>query len=178
VQDSRIKAYFYFPFLPPNSNLPANRFCDQIRCTSKQSSSPKVSKTKTTTSPSSNPFLLFYPIERIKMASQNSQNELLSMALSGQENMVTATEEREQERPHTFLSLAPTTSASYPVKSTTKTPTSPVSPRAAPVDSDLKTRRSSSTTSDGSLMAKRRFLKLGPVHHGEGDGDWSEEVVE
>jgi hypothetical protein len=181
VQDSRIKAYFYFPFLPPNSNLPANRFCDHIRCTSKQSSHPEVSNTKTTNPPSpslSRSFFVFPPTQRITMASQQSQNELLSMALSGQENMVTAAEEREQARPHTFLSLAPTTSASYPIKSTTKTPTSPTSPRAAPIEADLKTRRSSSTTSDGSLNAKRRFLKLGPVHHGEGDGDWSEEVVE
>jgi hypothetical protein len=44
----------------------------------------------------------------------------------------------------------------------------------------LKTRRSSSLSSDGSASKGalgRRFLKLGPVHGGEGEGDWSEDVV-
>jgi hypothetical protein len=51
-------------------------------------------------------------------------------------------------------------------------------PNAEAIDSELlKTRRSSSISSDGSTQ-KKRFLKLGPVHFGEGDGDWSEEVVE
>lgn len=66
----------------------------------------------------------------------------------------------------TFLSLAPTTSASYP---TAPQPKSPVETEMA-----MKQRRSSSEGSTG-----RRFLKLGPVHFGEGDGmgDWSEEVA-
>lgn len=39
-----------------------------------------------------------------------------------------------------------------------------------------KHRRTSSLASDDSGNAKLRFLKLGPVHYGEGDGkgDWSE----
>jgi len=40
----------------------------------------------------------------------------------------------------------------------------------------VKHRRSSSLTSEGSnASAKQRYLKLGPVHFGEGDGkgDWS-----
>ncbi|KIM98044.1 hypothetical protein OIDMADRAFT_57551 [Oidiodendron maius Zn] len=99
--------------------------------------------------------------------------------------------------PVTFLSLAPTTSASYP--SSPKSPTQitesgpagqqktpvPVSPateaniqavpRAEEVAELLKTERSSSSGSDGS--AKRGYLKLGPVHFGEGGGDWSEDVL-
>jgi len=47
---------------------------------------------------------------------------------------------------------------------------------------DARGRRSSSLSSDVStLSAKRRFLKLGPVFYGVGDGkgkgDWSEEVL-
>jgi len=107
--------------------------------------------------------------------------EMVAMAYSGQENYVPAAEEA---RPHTFLSLAPTTSASYPLTPAAKSP-SPKSPAAAPVlpspetiDELLKTRRSSSLGSDAS--SKRRYLKLGPVHFGEGDGkgDWSEDVLE
>ncbi|TAQ86595.1 hypothetical protein B7494_g5071 [Chlorociboria aeruginascens] len=62
----------------------------------------------------------------------------------------------------TFLSLAPSTSASYPTKPTTEEMQS------------AKTSRSSSLSSVGD---KKRFLKLGPVHFGEGDGtgDWFEE---
>lgn len=45
---------------------------------------------------------------------------------------------------------------------------------------ELKLRRSSSMgseASDGSVK-RFRFLRLGPVHHGEQlNGDWSEEVV-
>ena len=125
------------------------------------------------------------------------------MAFLGQENFNPAAEE---QRPARFLSLAPTTSASYPsipaVKSST--PQSPVQapaetsnnavaeptqartlnatpamPSAELIDEALKTRRSSSLGSDMSNQ-KRRFLKLGPVHFGEGSGkdDWSEEVVD
>jgi len=60
---------------------------------------------------------------------------------------------------------------------TAPTETSAASPGALGLEEVLKTRRSSSLSSDGSI--KRRFLKLGPVHFGEGDGtgDWSEAVV-
>jgi hypothetical protein len=94
-----------------------------------------------------------------------------------------------QETAHTFLSLAPTTSASYPVaksppKSPVQAPTIPTQQTtsaetvSAVIPESVKTRRSSSLSSDGS--AKRRFLKLGPVHGGEageGLGDWSEDVL-
>jgi hypothetical protein len=97
----------------------------------------------------------------------------------------------------TFLSLAPTTSASY-----TPTPKSPtqaqepapvlqqnsqteassaaetIAPTVLHTDGVadmLKTRRSSGSGSDSS--AKRGYLKLGPVHFGEGDGDWSKHVL-
>lgn len=107
-------------------------------------------------------------------------------------------------RPSTFLSLAPTTSASYPQQRSSP-PASIVSPKIVAADvaatattdsaaaaavtettplaaeeldaSGLpKHRRSSSLASDESGNAKLRFLKLGPVHWGEGDGkgDWSE----
>jgi hypothetical protein len=106
-------------------------------------------------------------------------------------------------RPSTFLSLTPTTSASYPqqrpsppasivspkiaaadVAATTTTESAAAVTETAPLaaveevdDSGLpKHRRSSSLASDDSGNAKLRFLKLGPVHWGEGDGkgDWSE----
>lgn len=129
------------------------------------------------------------------MAASTSNAELIAIALNGSENLVPAAEERSQVAVHRFLSLAPTTSASYP--STPKSPTVKAAPVQKPiaaatadaaaevatpalpidVDAEHKTRRSSSLSSNGSLMAKRRFLKLGPVHFGEGDGDWSEEVV-
>lgn len=110
-------------------------------------------------------------------------------------------------RPSTFLSLAPTTSASYPqqrpsppasivspkvvaadVAAAAATGESPaaateVAPLAAIEELDVigitKQRRSSSLASDESGNAKLRFLKLGPVHFGEGDGkgDWSEAGV-
>jgi len=118
--------------------------------------------------------------------------ELMDIAFAGQENFVPAAEEAQQQRPHTFLSLAPTTSASFPINKS-PVPQSPVRIQTPPVDSIpaqatqiataidevLKQRRSSSLSSDGSVQ-KKRFLKLGPVHFGEGDGkgDWSEEVLE
>lgn len=96
-----------------------------------------------------------------------------------------------------FLSLAPTTSASYPLnpKAPTQAPqsTARVQPTAQADTSSaaetntlavpgaddaaehLKIRRSSSSGSDAS--SKRGFLKLGPVHFGEGDGDWSEDAL-
>lgn len=81
-----------------------------------------------------------------------------------------------------FLSLAPTTSASYPSTPLAKSPIAlptqaPVQGKeATPEEILLKTRRSSSTSSDASASGKMRFLKLGPVHFGKGDGlgDWSE----
>jgi hypothetical protein len=123
------------------------------------------------------------------MASQqpSAATEIVNMALSGNENFVPAAEEASQNAPHTFLSLAPTLSASYPRK------TAPVeAPTAEKVEAETtaavpitleesdhaKTRRSSSLSSNGSAMQKRRFLKLGPVHFGERDGDWSEDVLE
>jgi hypothetical protein len=122
------------------------------------------------------------------------------MAFLGQENFTPAAEERQAPR---FLSLAPTTSASYPstpaAKSSTTqsshqaatqipnntaadpTATRTINPSAVPsaavIDGTLKLRRSSSLSSDGSTQ-KRRFLKLGPVHFGESKDDWSEEVIE
>jgi hypothetical protein len=96
-----------------------------------------------------------------------------------------------------FLSLAPTTSASYPPtpKSPTQAPepaapvqqsaqadastvaetNAPAAPPADEVTEHLKIRRSSSSGSDAS--SKRGYLKLGPVHFGEGNGDWSEDVL-
>lgn len=123
------------------------------------------------------------------MAASTNVAELMAISSNGSENLVPAAEERSQATIHKFLSLAPTTSASYPtIKS--PTPKSPVQKAIAgadiateaaipalPVDAEHKTRRSSSLSSNGSLMSKRRFLKLGPVHFGEGDGDWSEEVI-
>jgi len=124
------------------------------------------------------------------------------MAFMGQENFTPAAETRQAPR---FLSLAPTTSASYPLtpvkspapqspfQAATDTPNNTMAdatptralntmaamPSAAVIDESLKTRRSSSLSSDGSNV-KRRFLRLGPVHFGEGGGkeDWSEEVVD
>ncbi|GJC85106.1 hypothetical protein ColLi_07944 [Colletotrichum liriopes] len=62
-----------------------------------------------------------------------------------------------------FLSLAPTTSSSYPFRApqTAAAATEPAAP--------LK-RRTSSVSSDGSKNGAAgglRFLKLGPVHYGE-----------
>jgi hypothetical protein len=79
-----------------------------------------------------------------------------------------------------FLSLAPVSSASYPSTPLTQSPLQEaVKPTAtAEVDLELlKSRRSSSVASEAS--GKLRFLKLGPVHYGKGDGlgDWSDAVV-
>jgi hypothetical protein len=125
------------------------------------------------------------------------------MAFLGQENFTPAAEEPQAPR---FLSLAPTTSASYPSTPAAKSPTpqsshqaateipsnTPADPTAARtinpsavpgasvIDGALKIRRSSSLSSDGSAQStqKRRYLKLGPVHFGESKDDWSEEVLE
>lgn len=93
-----------------------------------------------------------------------------------------------------FLSLAPTTSASYPATPKSPTPAQEAAlseqqiastdaavasiatvPSADEVAERLKIRRSSSSGSDSS--SKRGFLKLGPVHFGKGNGDWSEDVL-
>ena len=126
------------------------------------------------------------------MASQaaSTKAEILALDLSAQ-GFVPVAEER---RAHTFLSLAPTTSASYPstplVKNQVQNPgntqtrtlqpvVAPAVPNPAVINEALKTRRSSSLGSEAS--AKRRFLKLGPVHYGEHQGgeagDWSEDVL-
>jgi hypothetical protein len=129
-------------------------------------------------------------IPTLKMTSPTlTTDELVALALGGSENMISAAEEREQNLPHTFLSLAPTTSSSYPLKPAPKTPVAqdPVMEATAPeaevvtIEGLEKTRRSSSLSSNGSLSQKRRFLKLGPVHHGmhQGEeGDFSEVVIE
>ncbi|OTB04444.1 hypothetical protein M426DRAFT_11591 [Hypoxylon sp. CI-4A] len=65
-----------------------------------------------------------------------------------------------QEQPQMFLSLAPTTSSSYPT--------------AQDIKPALHPRRSSSQSSAGSL----RFLKLGPVHYGEHPGEHKEDYHE
>ncbi|OIW25983.1 hypothetical protein CONLIGDRAFT_635749 [Coniochaeta ligniaria NRRL 30616] len=90
-----------------------------------------------------------------------------------------------------FLSLAPTTSASYPL--TPKPRPTPTSETALPLTTtalaqataevvDTK-QRTSSLSSDGSKSgAGLRFLKLGPVHQGEhldgAKGDWHDLAVE
>lgn len=69
--------------------------------------------------------------------------------------------------PKSFLSLAPSTSQSYPSAQDIK----PAAPR-----------RSSSTSTTGSEAKSLRFLKLGPVHWGEHPDehkeDWHEVAVE
>lgn len=130
------------------------------------------------------------------MSAASNTAELISIAFLGQENFNPAAEEQRAPR---FLSLAPTTSSSYPTSPSVKSPapespvqspktvaepatakadsTTAVMPSAAIIDEALKTRRSSSLGSDGGNQ-KRRFLKLGPVHFGAGDGqdEWSEVV--
>ncbi|KAK0644925.1 hypothetical protein DIS24_g8414 [Lasiodiplodia hormozganensis] len=85
-------------------------------------------------------------------------------------------------RPSNFLVLAPTASANYPASPQALTPTTsaskePVSPtedldspvvKPTEIDATPKERRSDSVSSNGS--ARFKFLKLGPVHFGKGDG--------
>ncbi|KAL9943969.1 hypothetical protein D7B24_006179 [Verticillium nonalfalfae] len=59
-------------------------------------------------------------------------------------------------RPTNFLSLAPTTSSTYP---------------QAPDASRPLARRSSSVSSSNSNAAGLQFLRLGPVHYGEHPDD-------
>lgn len=62
-----------------------------------------------------------------------------------------------------FLSLAPTTSSSYPFKVQQQQTEAVASPAPAPIK-----RRTSSVSSAGSAgSGGLRFLKLGPVHYGE-----------
>jgi hypothetical protein len=120
--------------------------------------------------------------------------EVSALAMAGQENFVPAAEEL---RPHSFLSLAPKTSASYPATPMPKSETphqQTESPTAAEtkevtelseLDRELllKASRSESMSSDASSVGAQkssgRFLRLGPVHFGENNGksDWSEQVV-
>lgn len=76
--------------------------------------------------------------------------------------------EAAERRPSTFLSLAPTTSASYPQQPKTKL--TPGALAEVPVAPELK-QRTSSMSSDGNKSAGFRFLKLGPVHWGEHQED-------
>ncbi|KAL2154981.1 hypothetical protein VTH82DRAFT_3657 [Thermothelomyces myriococcoides] len=88
-------------------------------------------------------------------------------------------------RPSTFLSLAPSTSDSYPRTQRPKQPLTSEALAAAtkqqdgPTSDEATKRRSSSLSSDAS---KSRFLKLGPVHWGEHQddhkGDFYEVAVE
>ncbi|KAI1077381.1 hypothetical protein F5B20DRAFT_583378 [Whalleya microplaca] len=66
-------------------------------------------------------------------------------------------QQHRKDQPSTFLSLAPTTSSSYPT--------------AQSIKPAHTSRRSSSLSSVGSL----RFLKLGPVHYGEHPGEHKED---
>ncbi|KAI1406781.1 hypothetical protein F5Y13DRAFT_9699 [Hypoxylon sp. FL1857] len=68
------------------------------------------------------------------------------------------------EQPQMFLSLAPTTSASYPTAQSIK-------PALGP-------RRSSSQSSASSTSGSLRFLKLGPVHWGEHPDEHKEDYHE
>ncbi|KAG0652036.1 hypothetical protein D0Z07_0904 [Hyphodiscus hymeniophilus] len=78
-----------------------------------------------------------------------------------------------------FLSLAPVASASYPSTPVTKSPVQS-SAKIATIPEEnveLNARRSSSVASEAN--GKLRFLKLGPVHYGVGDGlgDWSDVAI-
>ncbi|KAI2614852.1 hypothetical protein GGR54DRAFT_642812 [Hypoxylon sp. NC1633] len=68
-----------------------------------------------------------------------------------------------REQPQMFLSLAPTTSASYPTAQSIK-----------PATQARRSSSQSSASSSGSL----RFLKLGPVHYGEHPGEHKEDYHE
>jgi hypothetical protein len=91
------------------------------------------------------------------------------------EKAVEFTPQITQRRPSTFLSLAPSTSESYPRTPRVKQPltaealtqaTQQQQPQAS--EEELAKRRTSSLSSDAS---KFRFLKLGPVHWGEHQGE-------
>ncbi|AEO53348.1 hypothetical protein MYCTH_2313333 [Thermothelomyces thermophilus ATCC 42464] len=87
-------------------------------------------------------------------------------------------------RPSTFLSLAPSTSDSYPRAQRPRQPLTPealaaVTKQDGAASGEAMKRRSSSLSSDAS---KFRFLKIGPVHWGEHQddhkGDYYELAVE
>ncbi|KAH6853584.1 hypothetical protein B0I37DRAFT_10297 [Chaetomium sp. MPI-CAGE-AT-0009] len=101
------------------------------------------------------------------------------------EKVVEFTPQITQRRPSTFLSLAPSTSASYPRTPRVKEPLTAEAlaqqqqQASASTEEELAKRRTSSLSSDAS---KFRFLKLGPVHwgehQGENDTDFHEVAVE
>ncbi|KAI1209164.1 uncharacterized protein F4807DRAFT_460858 [Annulohypoxylon truncatum] len=68
-----------------------------------------------------------------------------------------------KSQPQMFLSLAPTTSSSYPTVESIK-----------PASHPRRSSSQSSSASSGSL----RFLKLGPVHYGEHPGEHKEDYHE
>jgi hypothetical protein len=72
--------------------------------------------------------------------------------------------EAAERRPSTFLSLAPTTSASYPQQPKSRLTSGALA--SVPEGHEIK-RRTSSMSSDGNKSVGFRFLKLGPVHFGE-----------
>ncbi|KAK4202475.1 hypothetical protein QBC40DRAFT_169170 [Triangularia verruculosa] len=81
-------------------------------------------------------------------------------------------------RPSTFLSLAPSTSESYPRNQQPKGESAPLTAEAlaaVPQQQDEQKRRASSLSSDAS---KFRFLKLGPVHWGEHQDGVKEDFYE
>ncbi|KAI1649907.1 uncharacterized protein F4817DRAFT_329100 [Daldinia loculata] len=78
-------------------------------------------------------------------------------------NTNTMAQQVRNSQPQMFLSLAPTTSASYPT--------------AQSIKPALHARRSSSQSSVGSVNSLR-FLKLGPVHYGEHPGEHKEDFHE
>ncbi|KAK3300208.1 uncharacterized protein B0H64DRAFT_9354 [Chaetomium fimeti] len=103
------------------------------------------------------------------------------------EQAVEFTPQITQRRPSTFLSLAPSTSESYPRTPRVKQPLTAEAltdaaqqqQASAATEEELAKRRTSSLSSDAS---KFRFLKLGPVHwgehQGENDTDFHEVAVE
>jgi len=127
-----------------------------------------------------------------------SREEISAGASGGPESLIPSSKAALLPQLTSFLSLVPTTSASYPSSPRSKLPlpTTTLPPALAPENAggeasptipemlDVKIRRSSSSGSDesvsGSPSQRRRFLKLGPVHFGkdgDGEGDWSEEVL-
>ncbi|KAL7620402.1 hypothetical protein AAE478_009397 [Parahypoxylon ruwenzoriense] len=84
------------------------------------------------------------------------------MSSSNQTTGQTLAQHVRNGQPQMFLSLAPTTSASYP--------------SAQSIKPTHHTRRSSSQSSVGSA-GSLRFLKLGPVHYGERQEDYHEVAV-
>ncbi|KAF4125179.1 hypothetical protein GMORB2_4018 [Geosmithia morbida] len=123
--------------------------------------------------------------------------------MSDQNNFLRLTPERQHRRPSTFLTLAPSTSSSYPRmaksrvssrKESIDSETSVASPdsvtsspppvtasrpgpsAAAMASAAAHARRRSSTATD--VRGEVRMLKLGPVHWGEHLGDHKEDFCE